>query len=266
MAASYEHEKGFGNWLDVFPAKIYAWSSALPQEPPRTVTFIESGKHKLRIQPRHGGHHLDQIWLSLTQKTRPTDLGKRKPAAGEIIINANEAARVQGSVKIVESSEGKLLHIGGSGGTEVVVCPPHTDKGRKTTGTSEFSLKIDPNNHGVMLRRKLDYQFPNQRAAVFVDNKPAGIWYLAGANTCVYSDPRGELGETQHNVITSNRRFRDDEFLLPLDLTRGRSSIRVRIQFTPVNTPLFPGHPLAELAWSEIRYDAYSFVMPAWKP
>lgn len=148
----------------------------------------------------------------------------------------------------------------------MVVYPPHTDKGRKTVGESQFTLKIDSKNAGVMLRRKLDYQFPNQRAEVFVDGKPAGIWYLAGANTCVYSDPRGELGPTQHNIVVSNRRFREDEFLLPLDLTRGRSSIRVRIKFTPVNIPLFPGHPLAEQAWSEIRYDAYSFVIPKWRP
>jgi hypothetical protein len=65
-------------------------------------------------------------------------------------------------------------------------------------------------------------------------------------------------------VQTSNRRFRDDEFLVPRDLTEGRSSIRVRVKFTPVNTPLFPGHLLSELAWSEIRYDAYCFVMPDW--
>ena len=61
---------------------------------------------------------------------------------------------------------------------------------------------------------------------------------------------------------TSNRRFRDDEFLIPRPLTRGRQAIRVRVKFTPVHTPLFPGHPLPELAWSEIRYTAYSFVLP----
>jgi hypothetical protein len=35
------------------------------------------------------------------------------------------------------------------------------------------------------------------------------------------------------------------------------------MKFTPVEIPLFPGHPLPELAWSEIRYDAYCWVMPA---
>lgn len=158
-----------------------------------------------------------------------------------------------------------------------VIVPPETDTGRKTTGASEFTLKIDRANQGIMLRRKLDYSFPNQRAEVFVADaavagpsasspsvtwKPAGVWYLAGANTCVYSNPKEELGPAQHTVRTSNRRFRDDEFLLPLGLTKGRSAIRVRVVFTPVHIRLFPGHPEAELAWSEIRYDAYSFVMP----
>jgi hypothetical protein len=151
------------------------------------------------------------------------------------------------------------------------IYPAHTDTGRKTTGVSELTLKLDPQNFGVLLRRKLDYSFPNQRAEVSIADetsgsvgefKSAGIWYLAGANTCIYSNPKDELGATQHNVQTSNRRFRDDEFLVPRDLTRGRSRIRVRIQFTPVKIPLFPGHPLPELAWSEIGYTAYCYVLP----
>jgi hypothetical protein len=160
-------------------------------------------------------------------------------------------------------------HIGGK-----EVFPAHADRGRATRGTSEFTLKVDPRNWGVLLRRKLDYAFPNQRAEAFVADasrgqtgsalswQPAGPWYLAGSNTCVYSNPREELGATQHVVQTSNRRFRDDEFLVPRALTRGRSAIRVRIRFTPVRRPLFPGHPVPELAWSEIRYTVYCFVLP----
>jgi hypothetical protein len=147
----------------------------------------------------------------------------------------------------------------------------HTDRGRKTRGSSEFRLKLEPNNIGVMLRRKLDSQFPNQRAEVFIadesgnksdDWQPAGVWCLAGSNSCIYSNPKEELGATEHRVQTSNRRFRQDEFLIPRHLTQGRSSIRVRVQFTPVPIPLFPGHPLPELAWSEIRYDAWCFLFP----
>jgi hypothetical protein len=163
-------------------------------------------------------------------------------------------------------------HESGPGSREVFSA--ETDYGRKTTGASEFTLRLDPRNLGVLLRRKLDYSLPNQRAEVLVaaddgrepDWKPAGTWYLAGANTCVYSNPAGELGAAQHIVQTSNRRFRDDEFLVPRNLTAGRSSIRVRVKFTPVSIPLFPGHPIPELAWSEIGYDAYCFVMPDWHP
>jgi hypothetical protein len=72
---------------------------------------------------------------------------------------------------------------------------------------------------------------------------------------------------TQHNVRTSNRRFRDDEFLIGREHTRGRSKVRVRVTFTPVETPLFPGHPFpVEPAWSEMRYTCYSYVMPDFKP
>ena len=155
----------------------------------------------------------------------------------------------------------------------VEIYPAHTDRGRTTRTASEFTLKVDPNNLGVMLRRKLDYSYPNQRAEVYVSDtkskepawKLAGIWYLAGSNTCVYSNPKEELDATVHIVQTSNRRFRDDEFLIPRGLTAGRRAIRVRVKFAPVQTPLFPGHPLPELAWSEMRYAAYSFVMPKFR-
>ncbi|MDB6026580.1 MAG: hypothetical protein JWM68_2803 [Verrucomicrobiales bacterium] len=153
------------------------------------------------------------------------------------------------------------------------IYPTQTDKGRKMTGASEFILELDPKNVGAMLRRKLDYQFPNQRAEVFIADastrspkwKKAGTWYLAGGNTCIYSNPRPELGATEHNAQTSNRRFRDDEFLIPRKLTEGKKAVRVKVQFTPVNRPLFPGQSVPELAWSEIRYDAYCFVMPDFK-
>jgi hypothetical protein len=148
------------------------------------------------------------------------------------------------------------------------VYPAHTDKGRTTRGTSTFRLTLDPNNRGALLLRKLDYAHPNQKAEVSVaaegteDWKPAGIWYLAGSNTCVYSDPKGELGETLHTVQTSNRRFRDDEFMIPGDLTKGRSAVRVRVKFIPMTRVLYPHYPTPEVqGWSEIRYTAYSWVL-----
>ena len=64
------------------------------------------------------------------------------------------------------------------------IFPAHTDFGRKTIGRSEFNVKLTPKNFGVLLRRKLDYQFPNQRAEVFVakirNGKPVGEFKRAG--------------------------------------------------------------------------------------
>ncbi|WP_165228268.1 DUF2961 domain-containing protein [Aquisphaera insulae] len=149
------------------------------------------------------------------------------------------------------------------------IYPAQRERGRSTTGTSEFTLKLAPSNSGVMLRRRLDYAFPDQRAELDVADadapgepawQPAGTWYLAGSNTCVYSNPKGELDGPQHIVQTSNRRLREDEILLPISATRGRKAIRVRVRFRPVNRPLFPGRPMAARAWSEIRYEAWCYA------
>ncbi|MCL4195085.1 MAG: hypothetical protein KJZ87_25320, partial [Thermoguttaceae bacterium] len=91
-------------------------------------------------------------------------------------------------------------------------------------------------------------------------------WCLAGSNTCYHSYPRkedgGELGKSNPVVQTSNRRFRDDEFLVPRELTRGRAAIRIRVEFKPANIPLLPGRPVDEQAWSEIGYQAYCYILP----
>jgi hypothetical protein len=143
-------------------------------------------------------------------------------------------------------------------------------------------LKLSTNNLGVLLRRRLDLNFPNQKARVMVqvmvptEREPvwqeAGIWYTAGGNPAVFGDPLGlpkeqikgnpELAPPAHIVWPSNRRWREDEFMLPRQLTQGRDLIRVRIEFQPVGLPLFPGQSPAEEAWTEFRYRAYCFVMP----
>jgi hypothetical protein len=144
-----------------------------------------------------------------------------------------------------------------------------SDSGRFTRGQSEFTLALDPNNHGVLLRRKLDYGFADQRALVYVAEaregaafELAGTWLTAGSNRCVYSNPEQELGPPAPRVQESNRRFREDEFLLPPDLTRGRAQIRVRLSFAPDAKPLLPGGEAPDSAWSEYRYTAYSYLLP----
>lgn len=155
------------------------------------------------------------------------------------------------------------------------IYPAHKEDGRYLRGTSEFTVNLSSDNLGVLLRRTLDYSFPNQRAQVHVadvssdsslkdmDWKYAGNWYLAGSNTNVYSYPEGELGDREYQAQTSNRRFRDDEFLIPAKLTQGSSTIRVRISFIPTEQELYPGKPFPrKSAWSELRYEVFSYVKP----
>ncbi|MCB9783686.1 MAG: DUF2961 domain-containing protein [Candidatus Omnitrophica bacterium] len=151
---------------------------------------------------------------------------------------------------------------------------PVTQTGRTTTSHSEFTLELIPENEGVLLRRTLDYQYPNQRAMVHVESEngewvEAGVWYLAGSNTCYHSYPKGEgggeLAPSSPVVQTSNRRFRDDEFLVPRHLTKGRDSVRFRIEFTPVERPLLPGGEIPELAWSEFNYKCYCLILPTFE-
>lgn len=281
LGAGHQSPKGFGNWLDVFPAGVSDWASGFPQAPPQTVTFARSGPQTLRVQPRHGPHRLEAVWLSRSQTTPPSrDAQPVSRGREEIVLLAQDARRLTGDIVRVPDAAawpGEVLEIRGS--PETVVYPPHIETGRTTTTYSEFTLAIDPANQGVLLRRTLDYAFPNQRAEVSIIDvdeqgqpqasarwRAAGTWYLAGSNTCVYSDPPGELGATQHHEQTSNRQFRDDEFLLPRALTQGRSKVRVKVQFTSEPRPLFPGAEPAKTTWSEIRYQAYSYVLPQWEP
>lgn len=150
--------------------------------------------------------------------------------------------------------------------------PAEQDYVRTMKGTSQFKMRLDPNNIGVMLRRKFDYLYPNQCAKVWIRPDKTGgkwqyvgQWYTAGSNTCVYSYPRseGELGKTQHTIITGNRRWREEEFLIPRQLTEGVKRLEIKIQHVPDNRELFPGQPFpVESAWSESRYWAYCYKMP----
>jgi hypothetical protein len=135
-------------------------------------------------------------------------------------------------------------------------------------------VKLDPANKGAMFTRTLDYSFPNQTAVVYVADASsgqtpdkakwdsAGIWYLAGSNVCLYSNPKGELDWRKLNLQISNRRFRDDEFLIPARLTENRSEIWIRTKFVPDNQELYPGLAFPGSAWSELRYKIYSYVIP----
>ena len=124
----------------------------------------------------------------------------------------------------------------------------HGPRARKTKTASEFTLRIDPREPRRNAAAQTGLFVPEPAGGGLHQpmasresrtGKLAGIWYLAGSNTCVCTRSlRTNLARRNTNVQTSNRRFRDDEIPHPARPDQGRSAIRVRVKFTPVETPL----------------------------
>ncbi len=223
-----------------------------------------------RIQLEHGGtddstehYRTVAFWYGLPGASLvPTDALHVSDPTDEA-RHAYVSPDASGVDTLTSRYEWGVDHVG-----SVEVYPATADTGRHTTGTTELTLAVTPANYGVLLRRKLDYSFPDQRAVVSVADGPggpfevAGVWYLAGGSTYVYDNAATETGPPSPAIETSDHLWRDDELLIPRQLTEGRSSIRVRIAVSPASQPLVPGGPVPAQAWSEFRYTAYSWVLP----
>lgn len=126
--------------------------------------------------------------------------------------------------------DGRLYHLEaaypGPRDDELVI-----DGVREGTGELRFEVALDPDNAGVLLRRRADQLLQGQAARVLVDGVPAGIWYQASGNPV--------------------HRWADDDLLIPARLTRDRESIEVTLQ------PLAQAPP-----WTAARYGAYSLLAP----
>lgn len=92
-----------------------------------------------------------------------------------------------------------------------------------------FRVAVDPDNAGVLLRRRADQARRGQAAQVLVDGLPVATWYQPDGNR--------------------ERRWRDDDVLLPAAATRGRRTLEITLR------PL-PDAP----AWTAARYEAFSLV------
>ena len=101
------------------------------------------------------------------------------------------------------------------------------DDGRAYKGTSQFTMTINPNNSGVILRRRFDQGVSSQQAQVLVDGVPVDIWYQAGGNSTFH--------------------WREEDFLLPGSFTNGKSSITITVRFVSSTDD-----------WNEFHYWVYS--------
>lgn len=101
------------------------------------------------------------------------------------------------------------------------------------TGSVTFTVALDPNNQGAMLRRRFDYTTGWLRGQVSVDGQPVGVWYSPGNNPF--------------------KAWRDEEFLLPASATAGKSKVTIRID-AKADPHAPPGAP----AWNEFHYWVFS--------
>lgn len=102
-----------------------------------------------------------------------------------------------------------------------------SDDGRAFTGSSTFTMAINPNNAGVILRRRFDQGIINQKANILVNGTLVGTWYQAGGN--------------------STSRWRENDFQIPASFTHGKRSITITIQFVS-----------SSVDWNEFHYWAYN--------
>jgi len=165
------------------------------------------------------------------------------------------------------------------------IVPTTTDAGRAFTGASEFTVKLDPANEGVKLRRRVNRLQANvQRANVRVDGQliPEAPWYLCDlplSDDKVFSNtPFQEVPANYTKVPYAA--FRDIDYEIPAQYTRGKSEIMIRIEHVhgwPDNsnneyhywvycygrTPV-PAQPLVELGSMSAVHTRESAVELGW--
>lgn len=132
----------------------------------------------------------------------------------------------------VKRTQGKYWYDGEFNNVLMPV-PAIDDDGVSFTGSSEFTAKIGPHNHGIRIRRRTDKENNRQRARVYIDGHlvTERPWYSV------------DFEETYRNI-----RWFDADFEVPAQYTRGKSSVKVRIQFESSEE----GH------WDEYRYWIYT--------
>jgi hypothetical protein len=111
--------------------------------------------------------------------------------------------------------------------------------------TISFTVRVMPTARSVVLRRLFDIRRAVARATVRVDGVVVGYWLTA-----------------DRAFDTIDAYWQEDDFAIPADATRGRSSVRIELDVTAETEALtnrvYLKHQLAP-AWSEARYTVLCF-------
>ncbi|OBF05306.1 glycoside hydrolase family 172 protein [Mycobacterium sp. 852002-10029_SCH5224772] len=93
---------------------------------------------------------------------------------------------------------------------------------RSTGSAITFRVQVDPDNHGVLLRRTSDQATGFQSADVAVDGVPVGTWLQPRSNTF--------------------HRWLDDTYLVPQSVTAGKAQLTITLTPTPDSPPWTASH------------------------
>lgn len=104
------------------------------------------------------------------------------------------------------------------------------DEGRWTNGSTSFRVRINPQNDGVRIRKRINQTAYHQEEDVYVDDKLVGRWFEQGAN--YYLNKRLYYNDSLPGWEKGNisAKFRDIEFEIPVSFTKGKSYLRLRMQ------------------------------------
>ncbi|MGC5629253.1 DUF2961 domain-containing protein [Georgenia sp. Z1344] len=121
-----------------------------------------------------------------------------KPAHPDAVAEDTEVAVAPGeTLRLAELSGPGVVDELRLALPQVVGAPPPgeplQDDGRAHTGTSSFTVAIDPDNEGVELTRRWDPLSANQHATITVDGEPAGEWEPVRGNSGQWTDQTAEL-------------------------------------------------------------------------
>jgi hypothetical protein len=93
---------------------------------------------------------------------------------------------------------------------------------RSTGSAITFHVQVDPDNHGVLLRRTSDQATGFQSADVAVDGVPVGTWLQPRSNTF--------------------HRWLDDTYLIPQSVTADKAQLTIALAPTPDSPPWTASH------------------------
>ena len=119
-----------------------------------------------------------------------------------------------------------------------------TDSGRWTDGVSTFRLRLDPDNDGVRLRKRINQLSYHQAVQVHVDGQPVGLWFEQGSQYHLFQEKPGSRDYQPQGYRPDwgyiTRRFRDTEFEIPARFTRGKPSVELTMKTLDAEAALDP--------------------------